>query len=58
MITFTLEIAIGNEAMREVDDVARALVEAGEKMAQDGNGYGNIQDASGNTVGEYRFEHR
>lgn len=60
---FTLEIELGNDAMQDGNDVARALHSLADKMAlreceygdglyYDGSAVG-IKDANGNTVGKW-----
>jgi hypothetical protein len=52
---FTLEITLGNDAMRDVDHVARALrLLAADIRAEDGPGdSGTIRDVNGNKVGTW-----
>ncbi len=50
---FVLVIEMGNDAMQDLDDVARAL----DKLARNGfadSGY--IRDENGNTVGHYELK--
>lgn len=50
MATFKLTIELGNDAMQDLDDVARAL----DKLARFGFGEsGSIKDDNGNTIGHY-----
>jgi len=56
MSTFTLKITLGNEAMQTGSDIARALRDIADDIAdQDqmsGTG-GNIMDDNGNSVGKW-----
>ena len=51
---FEIEIRGGNEAMRTTEDVAQALRQVAEKIAQ-GTLAGNVLDENGNTCGHFRF---
>lgn len=59
---FTLEIEMGNDAMRSPGDVARALREAAdeiENLVNHRNVYGEsgtFRDDNGNTIGRWEFE--
>lgn len=54
MDTFTLTITLGNDAMREPDDVAQQLEIIAGKL-RDGYTSGKVVDVNGNSVGEFRF---
>ena len=56
---FTLEITLGNEAMRtgediaaELDSISQTVYQLGEKITEGGTG--RITDLNGNKVGEWR----
>lgn len=51
---FTLELALGNEAMQNPTQVADAL-RLVAKLVESGDQVGNIRDTSGNTVGWFGF---
>lgn len=52
MSRFVLEIELGNDAMQDLDDVARAL----EGLCLSGFGEsGSIRDANGNAVGSFEL---
>lgn len=56
MPRFTLEIELGNDAMRSDEDIARALKGVAEKVEYDGiisKLPKRIRDINGNTVGHY-----
>lgn len=54
MQTFNLTIKLGNDAMKDAQDVAHALYEAAEKIdARDDMRDGRIFDENGNKVGEW-----
>lgn len=53
---FTLEIELGNEAMRTGEDVLNAIhqsVAGGDFRSLDDSDGGTVRDASGNTVGKW-----
>ena len=57
---FTLSIALGNEAMESVEDVAQALLDLGRKLAREQEAGtcaqgGAVLDRNGNTVGHWTF---
>lgn len=60
MRTFKLEIALGNEAMNDAENVAIALHAVSFKIARQGLprlGFDNlVRDHNGNTVGRYSLE--
>lgn len=56
MPRFILEIEVGNEGMRTVEDLAQALLLAGQKMNRVGTTDASIRDRNGNRVGSYRIE--
>ena len=54
---FTLEIELGNAAMRTAEDVAERLERTAKKLRENGlirNFYGRIGDRNGNTVGTWQ----
>ena len=51
---FTVEITLGNEAMRSGSDVAGALREIAAKVETDQDA-GTVRDINGNTVGEFAY---
>lgn len=51
---FTLEITMGNDAMRTPEDIATALGDVASRV-QAGYGNGNIRDLNGNAVGTYEI---
>jgi hypothetical protein len=60
--TFTLSIRMGNDAMRDGADIARALRAVAERLAPDGYGSapepgerGRVQDENGATVGAWEM---
>jgi hypothetical protein len=55
MERFTLEIELGNEAMRYALDVARALQEIAKRIEDGASLDGKIHDENGNTVGAYEL---
>ena len=57
MNTFTLTIKLGNDAMQDENDVARALEDVLATGAISGGWTkGKIHDDNGNTVGEWSFQ--
>jgi len=50
---FTLKIELGNAAMSSEADIAEALAQIAGRVSA-GETIGEIRDANGNTVGEYR----
>jgi len=52
---FTLEIDLGDDAMKTGADVASALENVARRVCQ-GADVGKIRDANGNTVGRFEFE--
>lgn len=55
MEKFRLEIQLGNDAMQDAQDVARALEATARRMRQ-GDESGKIMDANGNSVGRFAIE--
>lgn len=53
--TFTLKIELGNEAMSNAADVARALRRVAGRM-DEGASDGRIMDPNGNAVGVFSLE--
>ena len=51
--TFRLEISLGNEAMQDGPDVARALRQVAARIEGDLEARGAIRDDNDNTVGTY-----
>lgn len=51
--TFTLEIELGNAAMQDGPDVARALRDVADRIENGLEARGKIRDENGNTVGTY-----
>lgn len=49
---FTLEITLGNAAMKSREDLASALRKVAGELC-DGSDSGRIRDVNGNTVGTY-----
>ena len=58
MATFILEIDLDNEGMRTAEDIAQALLVAGQMMNRAGIISRSIRDRNGNRVGSYRIEGR
>lgn len=54
---FTLEIDMGNDAMRTRRDVARALRAIAAKVNESTHFDSKVMDANGNTVGYWELEH-
>ena len=58
MKRFTLEIELGNEAMRSQHDIALALGAVIDRLyAHEGDGGRQVLDVNGNTVGGWRIEY-
>lgn len=53
--TLTITIDLGNEAMRETEDIADAVDYVRQAIA-DGKTYGKVRDVNGNTVGTFNTE--
>lgn len=55
MSFFTLTIRLGNEAMRDTDDITAALQSVAAKVAK-GQHDGTIMDTNGNRVGSWTLK--
>lgn len=53
---FKLNIKLGNEAMRNEEDIASALRNAANAIEYDQEYEGKLRDMNGNTVGEWIYE--
>ncbi len=58
MRVFKLTIEMGNDAMRDADDLAAALHQVASGLRGLGTLQleGDVRDANGNTVGNYQYE--
>lgn len=54
---FHLRIELGNDAMREPDDIARALRSVAQQIESSHGAVGAIMDDNGNTVGSFGVEY-
>jgi len=53
---FTLDIDLGNDAMRSPEDIAHALETVAHRLRNESDGdTAPIRDTNGNTVGEWAY---